>query len=507
MFLLFPFFLLYPHTPMSLYRTYRPKGFADVVGQDHIVTTLEQAMKQGKLGHAYLFAGQRGTGKTSVARILAKALMTDGMDDEQLRMQIIRAADDGSLVDLTEIDAASTRGIDDIRGLLEKIQFTPIAAKAKVFIIDEVHMLTREAFNALLKTLEEPPPYAFFILATTELFKIPPTIQSRCQRFLFRQVREEEIVRRLQYVADQERITADRAALRAIAHSAGGSMRDALSLLDQLRSLETITLDDVKLRIGETGHEHVEAMLQAIDARDGATVLALVNNMEEAAVPMEGFLRLMLGEVRERMHADIENGNGHAEHLRRMDTLLRAAKDIRSAPVPGLAVESALLSLCGSSGVSREPSDAHRAAPAPAPAAPRNEEMLRAAETVLKKTVAKAHTPPPAPATIEAPALSLDALRQAWASVVDAATPPSVRMSLKNGRVTSVSGSTVTLQFGSAFHRDKVAATEASRTIEGILQNVFKQSVRLHCELESEQSSAPAADDVVNLADAAAEIF
>src|SRR5438874_2090994 len=150
---------------MSLYRQYRPLTFADVAGQDHVVSTLENAVTQGKLAHAYLFAGSRGTGKTSVARILAKTMLTQGIADETLKRQIITGVEEGHLVDLVEIDAASNRGIDDIRSLVEKIQFSPVVSSAKVYIIDEVHMLTREAFNALLKTLEEPPPYAFFILA------------------------------------------------------------------------------------------------------------------------------------------------------------------------------------------------------------------------------------------------------------------------------------------------------------------------------------------------------
>ena len=188
---------------MSLYRKYRPLSFADVVGQEHVVTTLEQAAAQEKLSHAYLFAGGRGTGKTSVARILAKILMIRGIEDEKIQKQIIKGVEEGTIVDLLEIDAASNTGVDNIRDLIEKIQFSPVAAGAKVYIIDEVHMLSKGAFNALLKTLEEPPPYAYFILATTELQKIPATIQSRCQSFPFRAIREEDIIRRLQYIADQ----------------------------------------------------------------------------------------------------------------------------------------------------------------------------------------------------------------------------------------------------------------------------------------------------------------
>src|SRR3989338_259292 len=238
---------------MSLYRTYRPKTFAEVVGQEHIVKTLEQAVLQDKVAYAYLFSGPRGTGKTSIARILAKMLLTKDVADEKIQKQILKAVEEDSLVDVLEIDAGSNRGIDDIRDLIEKVQFSPVVASAKIYIIDEVHMLTKEAFNALLKTLEEPPAYAYFTLATTEINKVPATIQSRCQRFPFRHVREEDIIRHLQFIADREKIVIDRAALRAVAHHAQGGMRDAISLLYQVRSIEKIGIEDIQERIGESG--------------------------------------------------------------------------------------------------------------------------------------------------------------------------------------------------------------------------------------------------------------
>ena len=414
--------------------------------------------------------------------------------------------EDGSLVDLTEIDAASNRGIDDIRSLLEKIQFTPVLGTAKVFIIDEVHMLTREAFNALLKTLEEPPPYAYFILATTELFKIPPTIQSRCQRFLFHQIREEEIIRRLQFVADQEHISIDRGALRTIAHAVQGSMRDALALLDQLRTIEHITLEEVKMRVVETGHEYVEAILRAIAEHKPEDVLSIVGKMEEAAVPLETFLRLLLGEIRTQLHTTIGEGKNAAGLLQTLNTLLEAVRDVRIAPVPGLVLESALLSLCTD------------AVDIPVPQ-PKEAPPVKPA-TVIKEEQAP-HTSPAASAkssessessassessVLEAPPLTLDSVRKAWSGVILLTTPPSVRMSMKDARVATLENATITLQFSSTFHKDKVAATEASRTIEGILTNIFKRPLRIVCTLESAEKK-PGAEEVVNLADAAAEIF
>ncbi len=481
---------------MSLYRAYRPKTFADVTGQEHVVTTLEQAVAQGKLAHAYLFAGTRGTGKTSCARILAKAMLTNSVQDATLKKQIEDATDDGSLVDCTEIDAASNRGIDDIRSLLEKIQFTPVVASAKVYIIDEVHMLTKEAFNALLKTLEEPPAYAFFILATTELHKIPATIQSRCQRFQFRQIREEDIIRRLQYIADQEHIVVERPALRAIAHHVQGSLRDAISLLDQLRSLPQITLTDVQERIGESGHEFVEQLLTAIDNGDAAAMLETSRIMEERAAPFETVIRMLLTSARERMHASVQEGNDGTRELRMIDTLLHAVRDVRIAPVPALVFESALLSLVA-------PQAALSAEAAP---------VLRAAATKATKRVVAAKREEPEAAstsetvTVVAPELTFDAVLKAWPSIVAAAEPPYVRMSLKNGQPMSVEGDTIVIRFASAFHRDKASSAEGGRSIQEAAEKMFKCPLTLKFIVDAEARGAVASSDV-NLAEAALEVF
>ncbi|HVW66900.1 MAG TPA: DNA polymerase III subunit gamma/tau [Candidatus Peribacteraceae bacterium] len=484
---------------MSLYRQYRPKTFNDVTGQDAVVETLKQAVAQDKIAHAYLFAGTRGTGKTSIARILAKELLTRGITDEVLKKNILQAVDDGSLVDLTEIDAASNRGIDDIRSLLEKIQFTPVAAAAKVYIIDEVHMLTREAFNALLKTLEEPPAYAYFILATTELHKIPATIQSRCQRFLFRQIREEDIVARLRFICDSERIEADDDALFAIAHHAGGSMRDAISLLDQLRSLPHVTIQDVKERIGETGFEYVEQILAALNAQDRNAVIRIVREMESAAVPMETFTRLLLGTVRNQLHAAIQEGQNPGASLQLLDTLMDTIKDLRSAPVPGLALEAALLSLTGITLPSTSAQPVAPASPKPAADTPK-----KVSPAVRKDSPATEMAAAPAASSDD---LSLEKVKQKWADIIDAAEPASAKMSLKNGHVHAIEGQTIVVRFGSAFHRDK--ASDGTRSVEDALHSVFGKPLKLKCVLDSDlQTSAlPAGDDPVNLADAAMEIF
>ncbi len=505
---------------MSLYRVYRPKTFSDVAGQEAIVSTLRQAIAQDKLAHAYLFAGTRGTGKTTIARIMAKEILTHGMKDETLKRQVIEAVEDGSLVDLTEIDAASNRGIDDIRSLLEKIQFTPVVANAKVFIIDEVHMLTREAFNALLKTLEEPPAYAYFILATTEIHKIPPTIQSRCQRFLFRQIGIQDIVGRLRYIATQEKIDIDDDALTAIARHVGGSMRDAVSLLDQLRSLPTVTIEDIRQRIGESGHAQVAHMMDALASGDRAGILGIVRELEATAVPMETFLRMLLSEARTRLHQAIEKGMETQTSLRLMDALLEAAKDVRIAPVPGLVVESALLSLCPTDG-----------APMPAPTPPKKKEPTLSAPPVATtpaapESVTPDATPPPVLPAPEAEGesplhhtdaepvsplpspLSLTQVLKAWPAIVDGAQPAFVKMSLKNGQPVDVRGDTIVVRFTSTFHKDKASSAESGTSIEDAIKKTLgtPMKVKFTMDADSPAPKAPAGESV-NLAEAALDVF
>lgn len=503
---------------MSLYRKYRPQAFADVVGQDHVVTTLEQAAKQDKLAHAYLFAGSRGTGKTSVARIMAKVIMTRGIEDEKIRDQVVKGIEEGSIVDLLEIDAASNRGIDDIRDLVEKIQFSPVVAAAKVYIIDEVHMLTKEAFNALLKTLEEPPAYAYFILATTELNKIPSTIQSRCQCFPFRFIRDEDIVRRLQYISDQERITVDREALRAIARHVEGGMRDAVSLLDQLRSLEKIEVDDVKQRIGSTGHEFVEQVLAALDAKDTQALVQTVRTIEENGIPLDVFARQLLSEMRDKVHEAVQNGTSTAPLVHILDVLLDAIRDIRSAPVPGLVMEAALLHICSADASTAATAPLASAKPEPATtpepevqAAPAPEPKK---EEVPKEEVAKNKEEPSEPeeslqaAAVEAADVTVESVRQAWPKILKDTQPASIRMSLKDGHITGVEGSTVKIAFSSAFHRDKVQDTEASRAIEDVMEKIFKKQLKIECDIDANAGTAKNPDEnMVNLADAASEIF
>jgi DNA polymerase-3 subunit gamma/tau len=230
----------------ALYRKYRPKGWAEVIGQEHVLQTLKNAIVADRVGHAYLFSGPRGTGKTTLARLLAKAVncLAGNLANRPCNeCETCTAVNENRFLDLIEIDAASNTSVDDVRALRDKINFSPSQGKYKIYIIDEVHMLSTAAFNALLKTLEEPPPHAIFVLATTEIHKIPATVLSRCQRHEFRRAPVDEIVSQLKMIVSAEKFQADDDALIMIARQAAGGMRDAISLLDQLSSTGTkITL-------------------------------------------------------------------------------------------------------------------------------------------------------------------------------------------------------------------------------------------------------------------------
>ncbi len=496
--------MLYFAPRMALYLKYRPQSFADVVGQDHVVTTLERAISRGHISHAYLLCGTRGTGKTSVARILAKTILLAGIEDETVKAQATTGIENGSFVDLIEIDAASNRKIEDIRELIEKIQFSPAIAKAKVYIIDEAHMLTKDSFNALLKTLEEPPEYAYFILATTELHRVPETIQSRCQRFLFRTVREEDIIRRLQYIADQEHIKVERDALRAIAHYALGSFRDGIALLDQLRSLEKITLSDVTERIGKTSVAFLEEMVEALTARDPIRIKNSIEHIEESNIPIDLIARELLSLIRTHLHEAIEKKEDTTRILHMIDLLLEMIKNIRLSPVPALALESTLLSLCTDQ-TSTVPTKQAPVLPTIKVKSQKNEESPSTLPD-LRETKIDPSSTSLQNALIEAEEFTIQTVLSHWQELLDAVTPAAVRMSLKSGTIAGIKNDVLELSFPSTFNRDRLAETHASRGIEDILQKMFKKPVRLKLTLD-EDTKTVVAGPATDLVEAAAEVF
>ena len=287
-----------------LYRKYRPQVFSDIVGQEHVTSTLANELKEGKISHAYLFNGSRGTGKTTCARILAKAVncLNPQEGNPCNECEMCRGIDNSSILDVIEIDAASNRGVDNIRDLTDEAAFTPANAKYRVYIIDEVHMLTIEAFNALLKTLEEPPEHVKFILATTEVHKLPPTILSRCQRFDFRRIPVEDIVKRLKFVCQSEGLTIDDSAAALVASVADGALRDALSLLDQCASRsKNITAEVVESAAGMAGKTYLYDLADALNEKDTAKVFQMIDDLHNASCDMERLCSELISHFRNLM--------------------------------------------------------------------------------------------------------------------------------------------------------------------------------------------------------------
>ena len=295
----------------ALYRKWRPQRFEDVVGQRAIVTALKNQITAGRVGHAYLFTGVRGTGKTTCAKIFAKAVncLHPVNGDPCGECEICKGIDNGSLLDVVEMDAASNNGVDDIRDLRDETAYTPSACQYKVYIIDEVHMLSTAAFNALLKTLEEPPAHVIFILATTEIQKVPATILSRCQRYDFTRIGPEDIARRVEYIAGEEKLELSPDGAELIARLADGALRDALSILDTCAGVTAkIDADVVRRMAGVTDRSYLFRISDALEAQDGATALAQLAQLRQQSVDVKRLTEELIAHYRALMLAALPGG-------------------------------------------------------------------------------------------------------------------------------------------------------------------------------------------------------
>ena len=295
----------------ALYRKWRPRKFADVVGQEAIVTALQNQIAAGRIGHAYLFTGTRGTGKTTCAKIFAKAVncLDTTSPDPCGECAVCKGIDEGTILDVSEIDAASNNSVDDIRDLRDETAYLPAVCKYKVYIIDEVHMLSTSAFNALLKTMEEPPEHVIFILATTEVQKVPATILSRCQRYDFQRITADKIAGRLEYVAGQENIELDHNAAELIGRLADGAMRDALSILDTCAGVSN-TVDEALVRrmAGVTDRKYLFEISDAIAARDAVKALQEIAALRQQSVDMRRLCMELAGHYRNLMLSALPGG-------------------------------------------------------------------------------------------------------------------------------------------------------------------------------------------------------
>lgn len=421
----------------ALYRKWRPQLWEEVVGQEHVVQTLRNALRGDRVAHAYLFAGPRGCGKTTTARLVAKALNCLHPDPAQRPDNTCAhcvAVNEGRFLDLIEIDGASNNGVENIRELRDKINFAPNVGRYKIYIIDEVHMLSLGAFNALLKTLEEPPAHAIFILATTESYKIPATVSSRCQRFEFRRIPVAETVARLKKLCEQEHLDVEDAALEVVARQATGSLRDAISLLDQLVAGDaSVTLAQAQALLGTTTGQAVQDLVEALTAGDTTRALDLVNAAVDAgadprqlARQMVDFLRgLMLvrlgnaalveaaAEVRTRMARQAEKWEA-GTLLRAIRAFNTAANDVKGGWQPQLPLELAIVE-CTAPAVSEAPLPAPATSPAPRPAGSTGPLSARGSRPAPASTPDPATAQPPASAA--RPGETPD-LRATWSRIV-----------------------------------------------------------------------------------------
>ena len=535
---------------IALYRRWRPQDFDSLVGQEHIRVTLENAIRSDKIAHAYLFAGPRGTGKTSTAKIFAKALnCVQGPTLHPCNTcSSCVGITDGSSMDVVEVDAASNRGIDEIRDLRETVKFAPVEGKYKVYIIDEVHMLTTEAFNALLKTLEEPPSHVVFILATTEPHKIPATIHSRCQRYDFRRITQGDLLVRLQEVAAAGGMNVEEDALRLIAAQADGGMRDALSLLDQCASMAAdghVSEALVRNLLGLVGHEWVWSMTERLGKKDAAALLEGLEEMlsmgreaKQMAVEWAGYLRdVMLyqaapgmekwqdcsGSMREKLaeHAKQLLQSAIMQAVRRLGEAIQEARWAVDARIP---LEIALLALCRGEaengdwdGLTQRVqaletalAQGGAASPlrtAPEPSAPvrrfeaQPEPVRRSAAPAVDK-VTRA-TPPaatPSAAVVSAakPTVAAAAspvsgdLWQQFLKRLMSSGKRSVYACVSQGQLVKAEAGVVMLQFTAAFPCERTAKDDYREIVENLFAELCGHPVQLQC-VQGVAGAAPAA--------------
>lgn len=517
----------------ALYREWRPQSFDDVVGQSHVTRTLRNALSGGRLGHAYLLSGPRGTGKTTIAKILAKAAncrkapAPEPCND----CDSCRRISQGLSMDVIEIDAASNRGIDEIRDLREKVKYSPAETKYKVYIIDEVHMLTPEAFNALLKTLEEPPAHVIFILATTEPHKIPLTITSRCQRFDFHRLSVQEIVSRLKEVCQKHGLDVEAAALNLVARQAEGAMRDALSLLDQVMAFcdrGQVTLEDTLLVLGSAPGEILQCIAAAVARGDTGRCLQLVEEISLQGKDLRQFTRDLLGHFRNLLLCRISGSSDSfaqdsdlpmselaalASLFSENDltsvirALAQLESDLRWATQPRLLLEVALIRLASGRAVADSPGPtAVRAEPKPEnlvvpgesgevkPAAGRRSEA-----PTRKPPLHKEDTPEQAASGSD----QFSGIKSLWPKVLELVKNKSrpTEALLREAEPLALRGDLLILSVPYPFHKMRLEGEEQRKLIEKTLEQAGFPGLTIKLEISAPDSSPGESDRKKQAAD------
>lgn len=519
----------------ALYRKYRPQQWDAVVGQDHVVTTLKNAIAADRVAHAYLFAGSRGTGKTTLARLLAKAVNCTNPDPTKRpdnECENCKAVNENRFLDLIEIDAASNTSVDDVRDLRDKINFTPSQGQYKVYVIDEVHMLSNAAFNALLKTLEEPPPHAIFVLATTEIHKIPATVLSRCQRHEFRRVPVDEIITNLKKIVKAENIQADDDALIQIARQSAGGMRDAQSLLDQLSSTgDRITLALAQMVLGTATSQSVLDVITAIMDHDPAHGLESIHKALDAGADPRSLARQLVEYLRGLMLIQMGNASqveatadvkkqmqAHAKSfttsdvLRMMKSFNNAATDLRGGWQPSLSLELALAEVLDA------PNET-----APSPAAPSSSGGTR--QTTPKPVSAPPSSPPlkgvggsrpkaesatlpkehrddvsgsegaveVASHPVEKPALNTGDVIKAWKQMSVSLPKAQANLSalMNSVRMIDVQGKTLILGLASDVLVSKIDKPDQIEIIQKLIKGEFGVDVNIRCMVTNAKGKIP----------------
>lgn len=515
---------------MTLYRKYRPARWADIAGQNHVKVTLAFEVATGKIAHAYLFSGPRGIGKTTVARIFAKSINCQSREKEKGReggescgeCPSCRLISDGRTLDIIEIDAASNRGIDNVReNIIENSRFSPSKLQYKVFIIDEVHMMTTEAFNALLKTLEEPPAHAVFILATTELHKVPPTIVSRCQRFDFRKIPFADIVDRLHSICEQEECKVDSKVLEEIAHHSDGSLRDAEGLLGKVLTIgdgKRVTYDEALVVLPRSDFESVSSFVDSLLRRDSRSALLTVNESLDSGLDIDQFVgdsiellrKILLTKMSgnpEIFAFDMDEGGKKrlsewaesaetAMLVRTTELFLEKKRALKYSHPIQLPVELAVIQACEKVNVAfsepkARPQSGSRAGDADSRLASKKSEP--AEKKAAKEAVPKAETRTEAtcPELVEGeepeegirtdgePVATLDKLFSVWPDFTEKAGEEnhSLRLILDTAEPVAVHGQKVVVGCAYRFHKDKLCDSRNIRIIERVLGDILEARV------------------------------